>query len=29
MEADDLIFAANNKFEMFLHKVGPIFLQYM
>ena len=25
MEADDYKFAANNKLEMFLHSLGPIF----
>ena len=28
LEADDYKFAANNKFEMFLHNALPIFFQY-
>ena len=28
MEPDYYKFAANNKFQMFLHNIGPIFFQY-
>ena len=28
LEGDDSKFAANNNFKMFLHNIGPIFLEY-